>query len=939
MDHHGLMNERRAERRAERTWAPEGWKAYRRIDATCRRQANRRTRESWAGICRSLQSARQSSRAWRLFRSLLQVATSRHPVLGAAIARGVSYLAMAEQLADHFSASLTVSVPPLVPLAQPPPGRPPLPAGVTSSVAALCEAPITPHELHRALHRSKQRSAPGADGLTLQMLRNLGAPEQARLLDAFNIIWDSGILPESWSTAIVVPIRKARKPLKALSSYRPVSLTSAACKSMEFVALQRLSWIARASDFLSECQTGFRRHRCTADSIADVVSCLEEAKQQGEVAFLVLLDVQAAFDSLPHSMIEQALDDLGVTGRLRRFVTAFLSNRSMQVRVGGTLSSPRPITAGVPQGSVLSPFLFNLVMAGLPNAIQQDRLRVFCSLYADDIALWVRAPRKHIVSARRALQRALDAVKSFLTSKGLVLSATKSEALLVHPRGARATAGIRTLQIDGTNLPWRQQVRYLGLTIDHRLTWISADNPLLLHLDRVGRTAERLLARGNGCSASWAIRLFEAARTSAVLYALPLVTLRDTRLNRLEIARRKWIRRLLGVPRNSQTPATLAKAGVLPLNLLLLQRGLTHTDRLHHVPDGEALCARLLGRPHSRMGMLAGAYLESLGQPSSHLALPPLPTRPPLQVFLDFRGTSKRRTPAAAIKQAAAAFLEECGDSTLLFTDGSVLPASGRAAAALVAPQLGVTKTCRLSFPGSSTAAELAGLHLAADHMAALPPGPVAVLCDSRPALQLLTRSHDVVATTSQLRARLHALENAGRRITLHWVPGHSGIEGNDLADASAKSAHADGSPVSLAVTQHDFARSLLLQVVRTLHPDRRIAARKPFRRLSDQLPRRDRSLLLRLRIGCTWTPSRLYVHGRASSPACPSCGDTGTLGHLLLACPAHDLPRQRLESGYRALGLRTTTEDDLLFPVRNQLQAHRVLLSFLGESGLSLLL
>ncbi|XP_077492128.1 uncharacterized protein LOC144103186 [Amblyomma americanum] len=538
-----------------------------------------------------------------------------------------------------------------------------------------------------------------------------------------------------------------------------------------------------------------------------------------------------------------------------------------------------------------------------------------------------------------ALQRALDAVKSFLTSKGLVLSATKSEAILVHPRGARATAEIRTLQIDGTNLPWRQQVRYLGLTIDHRLTWIPADKPLLLHLDRVGRTAVRLLARGNGCSATWAIRLFEAAGTSAVLYALPLVTLKAARLNRLEIARRKWIRRLLGVPRTSQTPATLAEAGVLPLNLLLLQRGLTHTDRLHHVPDGEAPCARLLGRPHSRTGMLAGAYLESLGRPNSHLALPPLPTRPPLQVSLDFGGTSKRRTPAAAIKQAAAALLEECGGSTLLFTDGSVLPASGRAAAALVAPQLGVTKTCRLSFPGSSTAAELAGLHLAADLMAALPPGPVAVLCDSRSALQLLTRPHDAVATTSQLRARLHALEDAGHRITLHWVPGHSGIEGNYLADAAAKSAHADGSPVSLAVTQHDFARSLLLQVVRTPYPDRRIAARKPFRRLSDQLPRRDRSLFLRLRIGCTWTPSRLYVHGRASSPACPSCGDTGSLGHLLLAYPTHDLPRQRLESGYRALGLPTTTEDDFLFPVRNQLQAHRVLLSFLGESGLSLLL
>ncbi|XP_077507959.1 uncharacterized protein LOC144119128 [Amblyomma americanum] len=596
------------------------------------------------------------------------------------------------------------------------------------------------------------------------------------------------VLPESWSTAIVVPIRKARKPLTAFSSYRPVSLTSAACKSMEFVALQRLSWMACACGFLSECQTGFRRHRCTADSIADVVSCLEEAKQLGDVALLVLLDVQAAFDSLPHSSIEQALDELGVTGRLRQFVTAFLSNRSMQVRVGGTLSSPRPITTGVPQGSVLSPFLFNLVMAGLPSAIQQGLChRVFCSVYTDDVALWVRASRRHITSASQALQRALDEVQCFLVSRSLVLSATKSEALFVHPRCARASSRICTLRIDGTDLPWRPQVRYLGLTIDHCLTWIPADKPLLLHLDRVGRAAEHLLARGNGCSSTWAFRLFEAAGTSAVLYALPLATLTTTRL-----------RRLLGVPQSSQITATLAEAGALPLNLILLQRGLTHTDRLRHVPDGRALRAR----PHSRMGMLYAAYMESLGPPASHPALPPPPTRPPLQVSLDFGGMSKRHTPAAALNQTAAAFLDEMKGTTLLFTDGS----------------LNATRTCRLPFPGTSSAAELAGLHLAADLIATIPPGSVVVLCDSWPALQLLSRPLDNVATT---------LEDAGHQISLHWVPGHSGIEGNDLADTLAKSAHTDGSPVSYAVTQHDFARPLIMQMVRALHSDRRIARRQ----------------------------------------------------------------------------------------------------------------
>ncbi|KAK8781977.1 hypothetical protein V5799_016682 [Amblyomma americanum] len=177
------------------------------------------------------------------------------------------------------------------------------------------------------------------------------------------------------------PDPEGEETRKALSSYRSVSLTSSACKSIEFVALQRLSWMASACGFLCEFLTGFRRNRCTADSIADVVSCLEEVKQQGDVALLVLLGVQAAFDSLPHSTIEQALDELGVTGRLRHFVTEFPSNRSMQARVGGTLSSPRPISTVVPQGSVLSPFLFNLLKAGLRAAIRQGRRhRVFCSV-------------------------------------------------------------------------------------------------------------------------------------------------------------------------------------------------------------------------------------------------------------------------------------------------------------------------------------------------------------------------------------------------------------------------------------------------------------------------------------------------------------------------------------------------------------------------------
>lgn len=80
---------------------------------------------------------------------------------------------------------------------------------------------------------------------------------------------------------------------------------------------------------------------------------------------------------------------MGITGHLLRFIQAFLSDRSMQVKLGTVLSRSRKITRGVPQGSVLSPMLFNVAMAGLPNALETVSKAVQISIYADDICIWL----------------------------------------------------------------------------------------------------------------------------------------------------------------------------------------------------------------------------------------------------------------------------------------------------------------------------------------------------------------------------------------------------------------------------------------------------------------------------------------------------------------------------------------------------------------------
>ncbi|KAH7980927.1 hypothetical protein HPB49_020317 [Dermacentor silvarum] len=307
---------------------------------------------------------------------------------------------------------------------------------IVEEIEALCSVDFRLSELRMVLDTRRRRSTPGADGLTFQTLRNIDAAQIPSLMQEFNHVWRTGCVPASWREAVVVPLLKSGKPAGCIGSYRPVSLTSVAGKTLEAMALRRLEWIATALDTFAPEQSGFRRLGSTADSLS---ATLEESLSRHEAGYLILLDVQSAFDGLPHATIIGSLRELGVTGRLLQYISCFLTNRTLRVRVGGALSDPRGVFSGVPQGSVLSYFLFNLALSRLPDFIPRTTsLAVRLAIYADDIAIFACGPTEVGYLVRASIQTAVDAVDKYLASIGLQLSTAKTEVLMVHPRAACA---------------------------------------------------------------------------------------------------------------------------------------------------------------------------------------------------------------------------------------------------------------------------------------------------------------------------------------------------------------------------------------------------------------------------------------------------------------------------------------------------------------------
>ena len=272
-----------------------------------------------------------------------------------------------------------------------------------------------------AMKSMKPWSAPGPDGVPAFLYYKYAE----ELAEPLMIIWkhslETGIMPEPTLLAYITPILKS-VDRSIPANYRPVSLTNHITKIFERVMRKHITNHLENNNLMNRSQHGFREKHSTISQLLYYMDSVLAMLEKGNPVDAIYMDFSKAFDKVDHTILIRKMENLGIKGKTLRWLQTFLENRQQQVRVGNHLSPKEWVRSGVPQGSVLGPLMFLIMMEDIDKDIKHSQL----SSYADDTRIWRFICNE---SDRRLLQEDLNSLYVWAEDNNATYNGEKFEGM------------------------------------------------------------------------------------------------------------------------------------------------------------------------------------------------------------------------------------------------------------------------------------------------------------------------------------------------------------------------------------------------------------------------------------------------------------------------------------------------------------------------------
>jgi exonuclease III len=311
---------------------------------------------------------------------------------------------------------------------------------------------------------SLKKSSCGHDNINSKHMKSLQDLIAPCITFLIGTIFQTGIYPDCLKIAVVTPINKSGDYSNP-GDYRPISVLPTLNKIIEKIMHKRITDYLEKYNHISSRQYGFRKRCGTEVAAIELTHCIQQEIDKKNKVSLLFMDLSKAFDIVDHKLLIESLRNIGVRGIPLKIFESYLENRMQIVKIGAKRSKMMRIRTGVVQGSVLGPLLFNIFI----NDVTRLNLSGDLFLYADDIVLVnSHSPKEPICNT---IQQDMDKILGFINGQRLLLNPNKTHLMIAHSPHSKISLEDSVTLNNGMKVPRVENIKYLGLVLDHHLKW------------------------------------------------------------------------------------------------------------------------------------------------------------------------------------------------------------------------------------------------------------------------------------------------------------------------------------------------------------------------------------------------------------------------------------------------------------------------------------
>lgn len=761
---------------------------------------------------------------------------------------------------------------------------------------------ITFAELEHALSTCKG-SSPGPDGIPYIMIKKLSNESKSFILTFFNKIWSEQCFPEKWGEALVIPILKPNKNKLKPESYRPISLTNCLCKVMEKIINKRLVWYLETNNILYNNQYGFRKNRSTADNINILEAEIMNAFTNKEELLAVIFDLESAYNLTWRANIIRSFNRIGIKGRIVHFINKFLNNRTFRMILGNYTSESFELENGIPQGSILSVILFLIHINCVSEVNLPEKVKIL--LYADDIVIFSHNKKPDLL--RSKLQIGINNLNSCISKVGLKFNTDKTKAIRFTRR--RNPNVIQNLSLNGSNIVFETEIKYLGMWFDTKLSWKPHLVELKTKCMKILNLLRCIASKDWGTNRKTLLQIYNSLIMSRLKYGcFSYSSANKTNIAIITPIHNLGIRIATGAYRTSPVVSILSESGVLPFNFeiereLILFLVKVYSNAYHPLTMylSESYTQQYLHKNiRSKPGIFRAIETSikhnfKLNEQPVNISNISFSTKPPwllpsISVHKNIFKQSKDSLLKSEIVHLFNQFCNRNNTFTHIYTDGSLH--KDQIGAGIFSEDINIA--VRLPVQFTIYDAELTGIYLALKEIVKLNIQQAIIFTDSRSSLESLTVLYPKHPILTKIQDYLIEFHN-NICVKFCWVPSHMGILGNDNADKLANRGRQllFKDIIDVPMNTTNLKKPLLSTLRQTWNTEWVALTNNKLRHikpntfpsfLPHNINRKMSVILTRLRIGHTRLTHE-HIFKKETTPTCDECGCIVDIKHIFNIC------------------------------------------------------